>query len=809
MKFFIPFSFFFLIVHSSFAQIKIQTGLVRELNSDRKPVSGAQIVFADAKSEVSDGDGRFSLAFQGKRPGELIFMEKIHKKGFELVNVKDFDILKISNNDSLGVDIILAKEGTVDAARKEYYDVSDEALVKHFKHAKLNLTRKYRESQILQDKYFEELQRLQEKYDHQKRELGQLAEKFARINFDDVSNLYREALGLFKAGKIEMAIKKLEGVNLDQRTEQIIQEEERLKMEMSVLKQEQRKLEKIKQGQIEQIYLLAELYTLNFRIEDAALQYEQLLRLDDQSLAILLDAAEFFKLNHHYQKAEKLYQKILEHPEIAYRHKTLAYSALGDLNMKVGDLKNAQINYHYFSSTFDTIKNLPLGNDYVYVQLTYSLTFEKFGDFHLALGQLDSTLLYYQKGLDISKKLFRENPENKLVKFDFAQALNKVGIGWYHAGQLDSSMNYFQQSQQIITRLYQESPTDLEVKHLQAINYQQLSENYRLYGQGDSINYYVLAFKKLSEALFQEQPYNVDFAGLLGMAYHKVGLNYMRSMQLDSAMKYFQKQKDLYKSYSMKFPDNTEFKESLGIAYQNVGNTYSYQGKEDSAKPQFFEQLKITAELVDLSPETLKYKSDLSIAYQNIGYSYGILGNLDSSIYYFTQQKEVAGALSEAFPDNPKVKQQFGTALQFVGMTYGEMGILDSATYFLDSYTMILKELSETFPTNQELKQNLASAYGNTAWYYLLNRKFTKALRLAKTGIEVDAEVGWNYSYLALAQLLLGKKSKAISIYQEWKGKAYQGTPLKDVFLEDLQKAEAAELQVPDMEAVTMLLKEE
>ena len=61
--------------------------------------------------------------------GDIIFLEEIRKSGYELVNEKDFEIVKISNTNQLGVDVILAERGVVDAAKKEYYEVSDSALL--------------------------------------------------------------------------------------------------------------------------------------------------------------------------------------------------------------------------------------------------------------------------------------------------------------------------------------------------------------------------------------------------------------------------------------------------------------------------------------------------------------------------------------------------------------------------------------------------------------------------------------------------------------------------------------------------------
>ncbi|MEO1808734.1 MAG: hypothetical protein AAFU33_28275, partial [Bacteroidota bacterium] len=81
-----------------------QEGMAREINSGKKPLSGVFIKFEDAPSKTTDEAGAFSLTFQNKRVGDLIFLKEIRKNGYELVNRKDFEVTKISNGERLGVD---------------------------------------------------------------------------------------------------------------------------------------------------------------------------------------------------------------------------------------------------------------------------------------------------------------------------------------------------------------------------------------------------------------------------------------------------------------------------------------------------------------------------------------------------------------------------------------------------------------------------------------------------------------------------------------------------------------------------------
>lgn len=295
-----------------FAQT-IQHGLVREQNSKRRPVPGTTIKFDQAVSTDSDDRGGFRLAFDGKMPGDLIFFIEIKKNGYELVNGKELEILKISRNDTLGRDIILARAGTLDAAKKAYYGVSDQALLAGFEKEKKALKDKLQKAQLSQQVYENQLTALQEQYDRQAKELTALAEKFARVNFDDVAPIYEAALELFKAGKIDEAIATLERANPAGRTEQILQEQKRLVVAQKELDAQKTALEQEKQQQIAAVRLLADMYSLKFDPARAEAQYDQLVRLDSTDLEILRDAADFYRENHLYDKAMRLYPLVIAH----------------------------------------------------------------------------------------------------------------------------------------------------------------------------------------------------------------------------------------------------------------------------------------------------------------------------------------------------------------------------------------------------------------------------------------------------------------------------------------------------------------
>jgi len=293
----------------------IQNGLVREQNSGKKPLAGVQVIFSDGVPASSDQSGKFRLVFSGKKPGDLIFLTEIRKAGYELVNEKELQVLKISNTDQLGLDIILARGGTIDAAKKEYYAVSDKALLTGFNKRKQELQRQIQNAVITQQEYLDRFEDLQDQYDRQKKSLDALAEKFAKVNFDDVSAVYKEALELFKAGMIDEAIKKLEDADLLGRSNGHIQERIRIEAAKDTIAAQKAENEKGIQEDIQAMLRQAQIYVSKGRDPDAAAFYDHLLLLDQTNLAVLQECADFYKRNNMIEKALPLYLLIIAHPQ--------------------------------------------------------------------------------------------------------------------------------------------------------------------------------------------------------------------------------------------------------------------------------------------------------------------------------------------------------------------------------------------------------------------------------------------------------------------------------------------------------------
>jgi tetratricopeptide (TPR) repeat protein len=378
------------------------------------------------------------------------------------VNEKDFDIVKISDTDRLGVDIIMAAAGTVEAAKKEYYNVSDKALLEGFNKEIRALRLRLQKAQLSQQEYEEKYGALQAQYERQKKELDRLAEKFARVNFDDVSALYREALKLFKKGRIDEAIKKLEMADLLGRTARRLEERKRIEEAEEELARQKAENEKGLKEDIQALQLQAKMYGLKFEISKAEALYDQLLKCDSTRLDILLDCADFYRENHFYQKALGLYPKIIQHPQAEDWQKANACGDSGDVYTAVGRLDEALGAYIQAQNQYARLAGENPSSSFYKNNL--AISYSKLGETHTSLGNLDKALGFYEKDLKLTKELYDAYPNNVEFKNGLALSYQWLGITYEIIENKAKAKECYRLSKKLFSELVNDFPRYVEFK---------------------------------------------------------------------------------------------------------------------------------------------------------------------------------------------------------------------------------------------------------------------------------------------------------------------------------------------------------
>jgi tetratricopeptide (TPR) repeat protein len=688
---------------SLFAQAPlIQNGLVREQNSGKRPVTDVQIIFLQAAPTTSDGAGKFRLAFAGKKAGDLAFMTEIAKKGYELVNDKELEHVKLSSTDQLGTDIIVAKTGVLDAAKKEYYAISDKALKAGFEKQKALLKGELAKAQLSEKQYQDQFEALQKQHENQKKELDNLAEKFAKVNFDDVSALYQEALQLFKDGKIDEAIKKLESVDLIGRTDKRLKERERIANENAIN-------EKGVQEDIKSLKLQVDLYLLKFDIAKAEVLYDRMLLLDSTNLDILSDVADFYRENHRYEKALRLYPKIIEHPQAEAWQKANAYSFLGNLYTTTGNLNKAMEAYTKCYQTYSPLsKNAP---DNTFYKNNLAVSYSKLGETHTSLGNLDKALGFYEEYNHLEKELYAAYPNNVDFKNGLAISYQFLGYMYTSLGNLDKALGFYEEMNKLSEELYAAYPNNMSFKNSLAVSYSKLGNTHTSLGNLDKALGFYEYYNLLKKELYAAYPNNVDFKNGLAISYEKLGQTHMSLGNLDKALGFYEDEVKLFKELYATNPNNVSFKNSLAISYSKLGETHTALGNLDKTLGFYEEDIKLSKELYAAYPNNVDFKNGLAISYEKLGSTHTELGNLDKALGFYEERNRLGKELYAAYPNNVDFKNGLAISCRYLGETHTSLGNLDKALGFYEYYNLLKKELYATSPNNVDFKNSLAISY--------------------------------------------------------------------------------------------------
>ena len=253
-------------------------------------VPNAYITAAFTSPATTDANGRFELQFIGLDAGTTVQIEA-EKAGLEVVNSHDLGQVVIGR--TAPVPIYLAPKGQLAKAQTELYNISRQALFARRDALIARLRASEADSkaaiaeleaqlgqQIATRKQAEQL--LLARISTIERRLPEFAQKLARQNLDFVSDLYIEAYQLFKQGKVEAVVALLSDTKLENAyLAAVTQLEKGTKLAKAAQRLEQSAHLQMQQA-ISNYVLKAEAYSLLFKLEQAALIYEQVIDLHHQ-----------------------------------------------------------------------------------------------------------------------------------------------------------------------------------------------------------------------------------------------------------------------------------------------------------------------------------------------------------------------------------------------------------------------------------------------------------------------------------------------------------------------------------------------
>lgn len=590
----------------------IQSGKTRELNSNKATIGNVDIQFADAVPTASDGSGNFRVVFSEKSPGEYASVNIIRKSGYELVNEKELRSLRITNTAQLAVDIILAKAGVIDQAKREYYQISEQALTTNFEREKEELVTRLRSSQLSQAQYEAQVKKLEEQLELQKASLEALADKFARVNFDDVSATYQEALRLFKNGDIEGCKAKLESADLLGRTSRRLAERERITLAQAELAQQGVDNERGIQEDISMLQLQIDTYLLTFEFDKAERNVDQLVLLDGNNLSILEAAARFYQEQARYQKAGQILEKILNNSKANSSQKALARATMGDIQLKLGNLNQALADYTRAQAAYEVLVG---ENPESFTMMeNYYLIFGKIGDVHMGLGDPQSAIPMYKSVISVFTAL-RQQYSSHQYMFQSAQGALKYATALAQLEQWEEAKGSFEDVGFMAQEFLKVYPDDLSL-YILLMEALVSSGDIRIVTNqpSEALRFYEDYYRGV-EKLYQSFPSPDNQAGF-ALAHLKLGETNLALGQGDRSNDFLTASIRLYRELYQKYPNNLQFSNGLALAYFVMADLQFRAGNRTEAKAAMQEAGQIWTTAIQLAPEVPEFRQRLSMVEQ-------------------------------------------------------------------------------------------------------------------------------------------------------------------------------------------------
>ena len=696
-------------------------GNVTELSSQKKPIANAQIKSSFARSTATDSKGHFSLEFYKIPPGGKVYLN-VSYKNWIVVNENDLNVNLPSNPDEQFVKIYMCTKDRLDDIRISFYNISIE-----------NITRKYNQRIALLDRsnknYQDSLQSITLEYDKLLSIAYDLADRFSRINFDEISDIQNRAFSEFKNGRLDFAIKILENSNSDNIVADAIKQNQKGQYLKDVGDSMMREAHYVLENQIQTQFILSSWYQINFQWDSAQAKLKKAVEIEPNDFFTNYQLAKFLEEQGNYAKALhysneamnyasnpsqsvaalmlngfihydrnfydsacKNYLKALDtlntlkdiFPEVYYND---FCSLTNNLGLAYNDAKKFELANHYYLLTLNTIRN-PSLQRYLTQKFDSIRTLGNLGNLYGLLNKLDSAKFFLNEVVSVYENL--DSISYRVHLSDLGEAYNNLGL-IYDAEKNDS---------------------------LSKINYNK------------AINIY--------EELIKTNPDKYSFR--LAQFYYNYAKPLAREGDTNKALKLYSNSLKICQQFEKIDPDLVD--PFLALIYIDLD--YLYSPFDLMLAIDFdMKSLKIREELVRKFPGV--YDLDLATLLNNIGENYLQADSFYISENYFRRSLRIADTLTKinfsAYA--PALADAYLKIGKVYLYSYEKNQSFDSAkTYFDSAYNIALK-FNEIDSTSNAL--NLSHIYYYMGEYFIMTNNFKSSEEPLKKCISIRLKLA-NYN---------------------------------------------------------------
>lgn len=189
-------------------QAQTQQGYVKTIGRPNKPgvpLTNVTIRFRGLVNQVLTGkDGKFAVLLQGKKEGDAIVLQSVRKNGYEL---KDRELVgrSLVFSSRVPLEIVMINSVELETNKQRMEQQNYEMAEKRYQQKLKQLDKQVKEQEITSEQYRQQLQELQNHFEKYQSLISDLAERYARTDYDHLDSIDREINICIENGELEKA----------------------------------------------------------------------------------------------------------------------------------------------------------------------------------------------------------------------------------------------------------------------------------------------------------------------------------------------------------------------------------------------------------------------------------------------------------------------------------------------------------------------------------------------------------------------------------------------------------------------------
>ncbi|MEI9944287.1 MAG: tetratricopeptide repeat protein [Chitinophagaceae bacterium] len=789
----------FLISNTITAQTKL-AGYVVEINSGKARVPGVNVKSLGANNIITTNQGLFTLVFPNAQPGNPVLISA-QKEGWQVVNPKELNTILPEKPDALPLKITVCKAGYLENARKEYYKITDDYIVKEYKR-RLQSINKEKEG------WQKEVAELEEKLQSLNKQISEMAEDFSIINLDDLNETERKAIKLFKQGYIDSSISLRESLHSGEKIRNAL-----------VVKKQQDSVITASENNLKQ---LSKEYILKYDFANAEKTLKELANADTTSYNNALEFAYFLGKQRNHDKAIEYYRLCVRIARRSIKTEPLVAefklaSALNFLGVEYHSNNNYAAAEDALSASLE-IRRRQAKNYPNFFEPGIAETQNNLGTLYADKKIYPAAEAAFLEALDIRKRLSKTDS----LKYEYEIAMVQTNLGNFYALKKNypAAESAYLEALAKYKKSAEANPASFETYVAIAQNNLGIiyvaTKNFR----AAKAAYLQALDIRRRAAKTNPAAYEADVAS----TQNNLGLFYSTIQDYSAAETAYMEALKIRQQLSKNNPDTYEIE--VARTKNNLGNLYTDEKKYPSANTAYLEALTIYKKKVAAGAD--EYSSALCriiLLMAVLEKEHGQLNNQAFIANHLALARSILISRIE-FPEKDdylyllqNLENTFYIGKKLIPINELKQKIdeaADNGVKITLSQQLIRNYQSLIDSGYTQLAGELGSSYGNLAWYLLFEKKFADAERSArealeprtfKKNVDYDISINWVNTNLALALLFQGKYAEAEKIYLSFKDRPNGKGTYKDTFLGDIDEMEKAGITHKDVKKIRELLK--